>query len=650
MTRIDRYALLFTLLGLMLLITPQALAQQTAAGQDINIDPQVAQPGGDLPGDPQIELELIADGLVDPVNVASAGDGRLFVVERIGRVRIVDEDGELLDEPFLDIQGTVLTGFLEQGLLGLAFHPNYSENGLFYVNYTDYRTNGDQWVVEYQVSDADPNVADPESARALLTFEQPYVNHNGGTIRFGPDGYLYIAVGDGGYAADTYETAQDLDNLLGTIVRIDVDTQQGALRYGIPEDNPFVPSGVELRANIDAPPQYHPNAEPEIWAYGLRNPWQFSFDTETGDAYIADVGQNMWEEINVVPSGGNEDGYNFGWDFMEASHCFPSETSDDAEGGDCLVGILPVAEYSHAEGDCSITGIGVYRGDEFSELDGIYFTSDFCSGRVWGLAQGDGGEWQFEELLDTDLLATGSGSSETGDVYLTSCECQFGRDYDPFANPAGKVWRIVAEGAAQGETAGGGAAAEGDAAEGDAGEGVAGEGDAAEEAGGEADGEEAEGEGAAAPEEQQQEQEGDQEQDQQQDQPQEQQQEPQQEQQQEDQEDAEQESAQDTQGPEGNLQALISQGDEIYHQVASPPCSACHGPNGGGGVGPALAGNDDLQDLSFVIERILEGTEIMPAYGGQLNDEQVAALAAYIRNAWENDFGAVSPEDVEAQR
>ena len=207
--------------------------------QGVSIDPQVARPGSSLPGNPQIELELVAEGLIDPINVASACDGRLFIVERVGRVRILDGNGQLLEEPFLDVQDTVMTGFLEQGLLGLAFHPNYAENGRFFVNYTSANMNGDQWVVEYQVSADDPNLADPESARVLLTIEEPYRNHNGGTIHFGPDGYLYIAVGDGGLAADPYENAQDISNLLGTILRIDVDTQNATQGYSIPDGNPF---------------------------------------------------------------------------------------------------------------------------------------------------------------------------------------------------------------------------------------------------------------------------------------------------------------------------------------------------------------------------------------------------------------------------
>jgi len=585
--------------GLATVAQAQGATQQNPQ-QGIAIDPQVARPGGDLPGDPKIELELVADGLIDPVNVASAGDGRLFVVERVGRIRILDENGQLLEEPFLDLQDTVMTGFLEQGLLGLAFHPNYAENGRFYVNYTDAATNGDQWVVEYQVSADDPNLADAESARVLFTLEEPYRNHNGGTMHFGPDGHLYIAVGDGGLAADPYENAQDISTLLGTILRIDVDAQGDNLGYGIPAGNPFAEAGVQ--AQVEDAPSYHPDALPEIWAYGLRNPWQFSFDSETGEVYIADVGQSALEEVNVVPSGDTEDAYNFGWDVMEGTLCFPSETTDAQEGDDCLVGTLPVAEYSHDEGDCSITGIGVYRGNEFPELDGIYFNSDYCSGKVWGLARDEAGNWQYEVLQETELLVTGSGTNATGDVYLTSCECTFGGDYNPYESSNGKVWRIVAAGAAQGGAQTGGSTAGG-----------------AGPTGGEGLTDMSGGAGTDAPLEQQ-EQEG------------------------------EGENQGQQQGQQVNLQALMDQGDAIYHSVATPTCASCHGADGEGGVGPALAGNQELQDTSYVLNHILYGEGIMPAFNDQLSDEQIAAVATYVRNAWGNDFGAITAEQVRQAR
>lgn len=414
--------------------------------------PTPAQPGGDLPGDPRIQLVKVAGGLADPVNVAipDDGSGRVFIVERVGRIRVLDANGSLLEEPFLDLTQLVQNDYLEQGLLGLAFHPDYAENGLFYVNFTDYHTNGDTFVMEFKVSDDDPNVANRESGRLLLAIDQPYVNHNGGTIKFGPDGYLYIAMGDGGLGGDPYGVAQRTDTLLGKLLRIDVNPS-GAAPYGIPPDNPFADaqvvqsngitdvigetSGLSLEAA-----DYHPAARPEIWALGLRNPWQFSFDAETGDLYIADVGQVTWEEVNFAPAG-TAGGQNYGWDWLEGSHCYPASVTDCSRS---QVGVLPVAEYKHGEDGCDITGLGVYRGDNFPELDGIYFVSDWCSGKIWGLARDDEGTWQFQELLDTELLLTGGGENPAdGALYLTACSCQFSRDYNAEDDPQGTVWMLV---------------------------------------------------------------------------------------------------------------------------------------------------------------------------------------------------------------
>lgn len=405
--------------------------------------PEVAQPGGDLPGDPSVQLVKVAGGLADPINVSapSDGTGRVFVVERVGTIRII-ENGELLPEPFLDISSLVKTDFLEQGLLGLAFHPDYAENGRFFVYYSEYVTNGNHMLVEYSVSADDPNVADPESGRVLLSLDDPYFNHNGGTILFGPDGYLYVTIGDGGMAGDPLDNAQDLSTLFGKILRLDVNVDTAVAPYGIPEDNPFADAGI-WQANVaNGPAQtgdYRPDARPEIYMYGLRNAWQFSFDRETGDMYVADVGQVAWEEINVKAAD-EPGGQNYGWDIMEGSHCYPPDEAENCEP----FGVMPVAEYGHNEvGGCSITGIGVYRGEQSTDLDGIYFTSDFCSGRIWGLQQDDAGAWQLEELLDIELPVTGSGQGEDGELYVTTCSCMFGRDYDPLADPQGAVWQIV---------------------------------------------------------------------------------------------------------------------------------------------------------------------------------------------------------------
>ncbi len=404
-----------------------------------------ATPGGTLPGNPSIQLVQVATELVDPVNVTNAGDGsgRVFVVERIGRIRIVDQDQKLLDTPFLDIQGAVKTDFLEQGLLGLAFHPKYRDNGLFYVYYSDYATNGNLYIVQYHVSADDPNVADPDSAKLILSISgDPFVNHNGGTIAFGPDGYLYFAIGDGGLAGDPYDNAQNIRSSFGKIHRIDVDVSDtSTASYQIPEDNPFA-KGSQVAANafgVEDPASYHPGAKPEIWGYGLRNPWRFSFDQQTGDLYLPDVGQNAVEEINFQESG-TAGGQNYGWDWLEGSHCYPETVTECSRG---QVGVLPVAEYDHSQGDCSITGLGVNRSKESADLDGTYFASDFCSGRIWGLKRDGAGAWQFQELLDTELLVTGGGNDEGGAVYLTSCSCAFDRTYNPLNDSHGILWRVV---------------------------------------------------------------------------------------------------------------------------------------------------------------------------------------------------------------
>jgi glucose/arabinose dehydrogenase len=423
------------------------VAAQTGVAQDTPIAPsagEAALPGGTLPGNPEIQAVQVATGLVDPINVANAGDGtnRLFIIERVGYVRILTPEGELLETPFLDLFNSVKTDFLEQGLLGIAFHPDYANNGRFFVYYSDYLTNGAHTLAEYSVSADDPNKADPLSARILFQIPDPYFNHNGGTIAFGPDGNLYIAIGDGGSAGDPFDNAQDLSKFHGKILRINVD---GAEPYEIPEDNPFAAAGQPLTGTSQGEPgRYHPDGNPAVFAYGLRNPWQFSFDSETGDMYIADVGQGMWEEINVVPAGTG--GQNFGWDYLEGTHCYPADVTE------CVAyGTLPVAEYSHEDGSCSITGIGVSRSEAAPTLDGVYLAGDYCSGKIWGLAQDDSGSWQFQQLLDTSLLITGAGADEDGSLYITTCECAFGKDYNPFETSNGILWKIVEAGSVTGD-------------------------------------------------------------------------------------------------------------------------------------------------------------------------------------------------------
>ncbi len=329
-------------------------------------------------------------GLDTPVGITHAGDGsgQLYVVEKPGRIRIV-RNGELISTPFLDITDRVGSGGSEQGLLGLAFHPAYTQNGLFIVNYTDRQ--GATIVARFSVSQ-DPARADPASEMILLTVDQPASNHNGGHLAFGPDGYLYIGLGDGGGAGDRYGNGQNGQTLLGAMLRLDVDS---GMPYAVPADNPFVGN---------------PGVRDEIWALGLRNPWRYSFDRLTGELYLADVGQNKYEEVNVrrADSTGGE---NYGWPIMEAAHCFPEDAGCDRSGL-----VLPVAEYDHSQG-CSVTGGYVYRGSEFPLLTGIYLFGDYCSGRVWGLAPA-GDSWRVEQLTQASVQISSFGEDEAGELYV----------------------------------------------------------------------------------------------------------------------------------------------------------------------------------------------------------------------------------------
>jgi glucose/arabinose dehydrogenase len=338
---------------------------------------------------PEIDLEERWEGFSRPVQMIHAGDGsgRLFVVEQAGRIRLID-DGEVVTTPFLDISDRV-SCCGERGLLGLAFPPGFSSKRYFYVNYTG--SGGDTVVARYHVT-GDPSVADPDSEEMILAVEQPYSNHNGGQLAFGPDGYLYIGTGDGGSGGDPQNNAQDRLSLLGKILRIDVES--GVDPYAIPESNPF--------AGLD-------DAQPEIWALGLRNPWRFSFDGPTGDLYIADVGQSSYEEVHVQPSS-STGGENYGWRILEGSHCYGSGSCD-------TTGLeLPVFEYDHSLG-CSITGGFVSRSGRWPRLDGVYLFGDYCSGRVWGLRrEGDG--WESQLLAETGLSISAFGTDDQGAVYV----------------------------------------------------------------------------------------------------------------------------------------------------------------------------------------------------------------------------------------
>lgn len=336
-----------------------------------------------------MELRTVVGGLSSPLYVASAkdGSGRLFIVEQAGRIRIFSGGG-LLSEPFLDIRERVRSGG-ELGLLGLAFHPQYSQNGRLFINYTRDGPAGLETVIaEYSVSSQNVNLALKTSERILLRYAQPFTNHNGGMLEFGPDGYLYIGTGDGGSGGDPQGNGQSLDALLGKLLRIDVDSGNP---YGIPPDNPFVG-----KAGRD-----------EIWAYGLRNPWRFSFDPLTGRLFAADVGQNRWEEVDLIVKGGN-----YGWNRMEGAHCFSPMTNCNQDGL-----ILPIHEYGREEG-FSITGGYIYRGSDVPSLWGKYLFADFGSGRVWALTERPDGRWQNEELLRTGLPISSFGEDERGEVYV----------------------------------------------------------------------------------------------------------------------------------------------------------------------------------------------------------------------------------------
>jgi glucose/arabinose dehydrogenase len=339
-----------------------------------------------------IKLISRASGFTKPVYLTHAGDGsgRLFVVEQAGRILIL-KNGIVNPEPFLDIESLVGSDSLEQGLLSVAFHPDYANNGLFFVNYTNKQ--GDTVISRYSLS-ANPDQADANSATVLLTIDQPYANHNGGQLAFGPDGFLYVGMGDGGAAGDPHNNGQRLDTLLGKILRLDVDTGDP---YGIPPTNPFVSSQ---------------QGQPEIWSYGWRNPWRFSFDRANGDIYLADVGQNQYEEVHVELAG-TPGGQNYGWRWLEGSYCFESSNCDPASLGV----VLPVAEYDHSQG-CSITGGYVYRGQQFPALTGVYFYGDFCSGLMWGLRREANGSWSQAQLLASSQTISSFGQDETGELYV----------------------------------------------------------------------------------------------------------------------------------------------------------------------------------------------------------------------------------------
>ena len=352
--------------------------------------------------DPQgvaLEVETLLDGFDNPIHVTNAGDGsgRLFVSDRQGVVWIIEDDARL-STPFLDVSSIVRDEDGEQGFFGVEFHPDFSTNGYFFAVYTK-EPAGANVLARFQVSESDPDQADVSSLLEIMVIPDSLSNHNGGDIAFGPDGYLWYATGDEGGKGDPLMRAQDPQSFFGKMLRLDVDSVEP---YAIPPDNPFVDD---------------PNVLDEIWAMGLRNPWRHSFDPVTGDLYIGDVGQDMWEEIDFVEAG-TPGGLNFGWPIMEGFDCYPEDVPD------CdMTGLtLPALVYSHegppgVRDGCSVTGGEVYRGQATPFMDGAYIFADWCEGRIWAGYRDGSGDWQMTELLDTFINWTAIGADESGELY-----------------------------------------------------------------------------------------------------------------------------------------------------------------------------------------------------------------------------------------
>lgn len=329
-----------------------------------------------------------------PVDLQYAPDNsnRIFVLEQEGVITVFPNDkAASARKTFLDIREQVDDQGNEEGLLGLAFHPDYKTNGYFYVNYT--ASNPNRTVISRFKVSSDPDKADASSEKEILTFRQPYSNHNGGQVSFGPDGFLYIAVGDGGSGGDPQRNGQNRSTLLGSILRIDVDRQEGGNQYGIPPDNPFAKNKNGYRE--------------EIYAYGLRNPWRFSFDTENGRLWTGDVGQNAWEEIDIIEKGGN-----YGWNTMEGNHCFEPKNNCNRSGLK-----LPIHEYGRSEG-ISITGGFVYRGPTVKSLQGKYIYADYATRRIWALEHANLSKPVNTLLLEGDFNVSSFGVDQNNELYL----------------------------------------------------------------------------------------------------------------------------------------------------------------------------------------------------------------------------------------
>ena len=390
---------------LLLLLLLAAAPALPAAHRALAQSPQGSPPW------PTIALQEIATGFAKPVYLTHAGDGsnRLFVVEKAGKIFIID-NGVKQTLPFLDIVSKVNSSCNECGLLGLAFPPTYASDGYFFVSYTGKgnpappvlpdepspTVGNDNVLARYRVSTTNPNLADAANEERILTINQPYQNHNGGAILFGPDDLLYMGVGDGGSGGDPLKSAQNLASPLGKILRIEVGATG---TYTVPPDNPFITSTVGGAA-----------ARPEVWAYGLRNPWRFSFDAATGDLWIGDVGQSNWEEVDFVPAAA-VGGQNYGWSILEGTHCYPPGTSGCSTTGKTQ----PIHEYGRAVGQ-SITGGYVYWGD-IAALRGIYIYGDFSAGKIFGL-RNEGGAWQSHDFLEAGFGIPSFGQGPDGALYV----------------------------------------------------------------------------------------------------------------------------------------------------------------------------------------------------------------------------------------
>tara|TARA_R110000737_G_scaffold275855_1_gene282743 strand:- start:888 stop:2303 length:1416 start_codon:yes stop_codon:yes gene_type:complete len=356
-----------------------------------------------------INLEQYVTGLSHPTDITNAGDDRLFVVERRGKVKIIDKDGNVLPTPFIDIDDMVsnASGQDERGMLGIAFHPDFANNGYFFLNHTD--NDGHTNVARYQVDPSNPNLADPNTRELIIKIDQPTWNHNGGAIKFGPDGYLYIGMGDGGFGNDPQNYGQNKQSLLGKMLRLDVDN---GLPYTIPVDNPFVGDDTTLD---------------EIWAIGMRNPWRFSFDKTTGDLWIGDVGQGQIEEVDYEPAG-DAGGRNYGWRCYEGT-----DFTNNSSMANCNENYVdPVYEIPHQgfSGPCSITGGYMYRGTKYTDLIGHYLCTDYCSGEFFTISSDGSGGWEGKEVATLNAGISTFGEDINGELYVATLS-------------AGRIYRVL---------------------------------------------------------------------------------------------------------------------------------------------------------------------------------------------------------------